>query len=658
MVNKEFTVRPQSGINLSVSQKIVCFSSIAIIAALIIVGCTSLYLSKQQLTLLQVSNSINAAHIIGDDIKDYMLANDMKKIDAKIHDVIERKQLLSLSVFNNKGIERGSGLKDNPLVAKALQTGQTVNQEAIANGIHTLETFLPMANEERCKQCHMNDGAFLGVIKLSSSVEQAYDATKHSGIVMALCAFAALVVSIIFLFVMLKLTIMRKINEFVSNVFALAEGDGDLTKRLDTSGSDELSKVSRYFNGFLDSLERLIASTALSAVNVTATAGSIQTSSQNMSKGIEVAAFQATSVATASEEMSATSGSIAQNCSMASDSSQHSNALASEGMAVIQTTISGMNRISERVQSASTVIDSLGARSDQIGAIVGTIEDIADQTNLLALNAAIEAARAGEQGRGFAVVADEVRALAERTTRATREISEMIKAIQKETKIAVDAMEAGVSEVNKGMEEAARSGEALQQMLHQISEVASQIQQIATAAEEQTATTSEISTNIHQITGAFNKAATTAHQTSTEAENLNKLSEELQNTVRKFKTRESDVLMLAVAANDHRLFVNKIRSAVIGDTQLEASGLPDHHTCRFGKWYDSDGQSICGHLSKYKAINGPHERIHSLSKEAVAAVSNGNQSRADSLMQEIEHVSQSIMVVLDETRRDYISGKQ
>ena len=327
-------------------------------------------------------------------------------------------------------------------------------------------------------------------------------------------------------------------------------------------------------------------------------------------------------------------------------------------MTVIQTTIAGMNRIADRVQSAATVIDSLGARSDQIGAIVGTIEDIADQTNLLALNAAIEAARAGEQGRGFAVVADEVRALAERTTRATREIGEMIKAIQKETKIAVEAMELGVTEVSKGIGEAARSGEALQEMQHQIGEVTNQIHQIATAAEEQTATTSEISTNIHQITGAFNKAAKTSHETSTEAVALNKLSEELQNTVRMFKTRESDVLMLTVAANDHRLFVNKIRSAVIGDTQLEASGLPDHHTCRFGKWYDSDGKSICGHLSKYKTIDGPHERIHSLSKEAVAAVAAGNQSRAHSLMQEIETVSNSIMTALAETRRDFISRKQ
>ena len=159
-------------------------------------------------------------------------------------------------------------------------------------------------------------------------------------------------------------------------------------------------------------------------------------------------------------------------------------------------------------------------RSDQIGEIIGTIEDIADQTNLLALNAAIEAARAGEQGRGFAVVADEVRALAERTTRATREIGEMIKAIQKETKGAVAAMEQGVHQVETGTEEAARSGQALQDILAQVNDVAMQVNQIATAAEEQTATTSEISSNMLQITEVVQQTSHGAHESATAAAQL------------------------------------------------------------------------------------------------------------------------------------------
>jgi methyl-accepting chemotaxis protein len=194
-----------------------------------------------------------------------------------------------------------------------------------------------------------------------------------------------------------------------------------------------------------------------------------------------------------------------------------------------------MYKIAEQVNATSKTVESLGARSDQIGQIVGTIEDIADQTNLLALNAAIEAARAGEQGRGFAVVADEVRALAERTTRATREIGEMIKAIQAETRGAVAAMEKGVKEVENGTVEAGKSGEAISDIIGQIGALQTQVNQIATAAEEQTATTSEISSNMMQITDVVQQTARGAHESAAAASQLNVVAEELQRLVRQFK---------------------------------------------------------------------------------------------------------------------------
>jgi methyl-accepting chemotaxis protein len=246
-------------------------------------------------------------------------------------------------------------------------------------------------------------------------------------------------------------------------------------------------------------------------------------------------AAQAGTVAVASEEMSATSTSISDSCHHAADGAGQASEAAVVGSGVVSSTIVGMERIASRVRSSAQTVEALGARSDQIGAIVATIEDIADQTNLLALNAAIEAARAGEQGRGFAVVADEVRALAERTTRATREIGEMIKAIQTETKQAVSEMEQGVKEVQQGTDDAARSGEALQEILARINEVAMQVNQVATAAEEQTATTSEITNNIHQITEVVQDTASGAHESATAASQLHGNADELQRLVRLFK---------------------------------------------------------------------------------------------------------------------------
>ncbi len=194
-----------------------------------------------------------------------------------------------------------------------------------------------------------------------------------------------------------------------------------------------------------------------------------------------------------------------------------------------------MARIAERVRATARSVENLGSRSDEIGAIVGTIEDIADQTNLLALNAAIEAARAGEQGRGFAVVADEVRALAERTTRATKEIGGMIKAIQAETRQAVSSMEEGVNEVEKGTEEASKSGGALQEILSQINAVTTQINQIATAAEEQSSTSRDISNNMHMITDVIQETATGTHQTAQAADQLAHLADDLKRLVGQFR---------------------------------------------------------------------------------------------------------------------------
>jgi len=268
---------------------------------------------------------------------------------------------------------------------------------------------------------------------------------------------------------------------------------------------------------------------------VSSSAVELQSNAEQMATGAEEVAAQAETVATAGEEMSATSGNIAQNCQMASEGSQQASAAAVSGARVVDETISVMNSIAERVRISAKAVESLGSRSDQIGEIVGTIEDIADQTNLLALNAAIEAARAGEQGRGFAVVADEVRALAERTTRATREIGEMIKAIQQETKGAVIAMEEGVSEVAKGSEKAADSGKALEQILQQINDVNSQIHQVATAAEQQTATTSEISSNMQQITQVVAQTSRGAQDSASAANRLSTLADDLRRIISQFK---------------------------------------------------------------------------------------------------------------------------
>ncbi len=330
--------------------------------------------------------------------------------------------------------------------------------------------------------------------------------------------------------------IKKTLRDVVNGLTQMAVGDADLTQRMDVKRDDEFGELAAAFNTFLENLHKIISMVMKNATQVAHASVDMKLRSSAMADSAERVAIDATTVATASEEMSATSNDIASNCVRAAESSLRTSGFAKDGAVVVNNTITVMNRIAEQVRSSASTVGSLGEKSNQIGAIVGTIQDIADQTNLLALNAAIEAARAGEQGRGFAVVADEVRALADRTSKATREISEMIKSIQIETQGAVDAMNQGVKEVHDGTSEATRSGEALNQILSQVDEVTQQINQIATAAEEQTATTGEISGNIGRITEDALKSSQYAQETTTAAEGLNKLAEELISAIDRFRT--------------------------------------------------------------------------------------------------------------------------
>jgi len=350
------------------------------------------------------------------------------------------------------------------------------------------------------------------------------------GIGLALCTLMALTI-LLALFLARSITV--PISKLASQTAQLARGELDI--QVACTSSDEIGQLACSFKTMTENLRSIISQVSCTSSEVAAAANQLNTTAEHIATGAEQVASQATTVATAGEEMSATSGDIARSCQMAAEGAKQASRSANDGTEVVESTIAVMSQIAAKVQESAKTVESLGARSEQIGAIIGTIEDIADQTNLLALNAAIEAARAGEQGRGFAVVADEVRALAERTTRATREIGEMIKAIQNETKGAVAAMEQGVQQVEAGTSEAAKSGAALREILAQINDVAMQVNQIATAAEEQTSTTSEISRNMMEITEVVRQTSQGAQESATAAAQLNGNAEELQRLVRQFK---------------------------------------------------------------------------------------------------------------------------
>jgi methyl-accepting chemotaxis protein len=324
----------------------------------------------------------------------------------------------------------------------------------------------------------------------------------------------------------------HSIDRMMTAMDKLAQGD--LRVRLEIERDDE---IGRLFNGFNDSVnnirEMLVKVTE--ALGATASASSqISSSTEEMAAGAQEQTSQASEVASAVEQMSKTILETTRNANLAADTARISGVNAQEGGRVVLGTMEGMVRIAQVVKQSAETVQALGQSSDQIGEIVQVIDDIADQTNLLALNAAIEAARAGEQGRGFAVVADEVRKLAERTTKATKEIATMIKQIQKDTAGAVDSMNRGTEEVERGQALAEKSSASLKQIIEGSQKVVDVVTQVAAASEEQASASEQISKNIEAITSVTQESAAGTQQIARAAEDLNRLTSNLQELLGQF----------------------------------------------------------------------------------------------------------------------------
>lgn len=334
------------------------------------------------------------------------------------------------------------------------------------------------------------------------------------------------------------IVIVRSINLGVAHLVNGASklAHGDLTSRIDSSSKDELGEVAQAFNKMASDFSSLIQHVhessdglALAANNLSSTAGNLHAGSENQTK-------HAASMATAVDNLNASVGEIAGRAEGTAAAANTARSTTKHGQQVVNQAVAGIRKIADTVSESTAIITSLGERSDQIGRIVNVIKDIADQTNLLALNAAIEAARAGEQGRGFAVVADEVRKLAERTTKATSEISSMISTIQEETGNAVRSMITGSEQVGTGVELANQAGEVLQQINSSVASMAEMIDQIAELTRAQHAASTEITQQVEQIAAEAQENFTSIGQVMHASQSLQGLSTTLQEGVNHFKT--------------------------------------------------------------------------------------------------------------------------
>lgn len=310
---------------------------------------------------------------------------------------------------------------------------------------------------------------------------------------------------------------------------------GDLSRSIEIRRKTEISQMYLAIKELQHSMRGMISEMQTTSSRVADASGVLRTSSSEIAAGTEDACQQSSSVATAVEQLAAVSSTISQSCTEMAEKAATTEKATRSGEEIITNMNSMMGEIERMVIGTTEAVKALGATSEKIGDIVVAIGDIADQTNLLALNAAIEAARAGEQGRGFAVVADEVRSLAERTTKATREIQNIIGSLQHDVANVVTSMEQSAGSVRNGTRDVQRSSEAIGTIREHIVPLMDHVSQIATAAEEQSATAASITASMHQITEVIDSAARGAQQTETAAGELAGTAGELDRKVRQFK---------------------------------------------------------------------------------------------------------------------------
>jgi methyl-accepting chemotaxis protein len=344
-----------------------------------------------------------------------------------------------------------------------------------------------------------------------------------------------ILVPLLFISTLIARSISSPINATTKAMNDISAGEGDLTQRLHSEGNDEVASMVLAFNTFIEKIQTTIADVNNAHTALAQATHQLDDFAKSGKQHMEQQNQETYQVATAVTEMSSTVQEIARSAEQAADSVKGANDQALEGLEIMAKTSNGITDLAHEVKCAAEVIDQLQAESQSIGSVLDVIRGIAEQTNLLALNAAIEAARAGEQGRGFAVVADEVRTLASRTQKSTEEINEMIAHLQKGTAQAVSTMNNGSKKASDTVELADTSAHALKKIVNSISTISEMNIQIATAAEEQSCVAQEIDRSIVRISKLSEESSDNSNQVSAATSDLKNLGAELNRIINKFK---------------------------------------------------------------------------------------------------------------------------
>ena len=531
---------------ISVQVKILAAVIMVFLIAMAAVTAYSAQQQKEELLRAVEAQAGDLTNSYFDSMNTMMVTGTMAKREILRDKMKVRDEVLEIRMIRGEPVSKlfGPGFEDEKAVGdeelQALQ-GKRVFNVVEVDGHRELDIIQPFHassnyNGINCISCHqVEEGTVLGAVHLRYSLEKRDAAVERSVLHGALMNLGVFIVGLVLLTVLVRHIVIKPLNVLRETVETV-EGDVDLRPRVRLSVNDEFGNVGTSVNNMLDRFRSTIHELAANIEGLVEHATGLSQVAEQSESGIAEQEQQTKQLTLAVSELSTAAQDVASSAAKAEEAARQALTSASDGQGVVSQVVNDIALLAGRIENAGNVVKELAEGTGKIGQVSEAITAIAEQTNLLALNAAIEAARAGEQGRGFAVVADEVRSLAQRTQEATQEIRNIIEQLRNSSEEAVKVMEEGKEEAEHSVNESRLAGNALQEIAASVSSITDMNTRIATAAEEQSAMVEEVNRNIVSINGVVHKAAEGSRQTSRSSEDLASVASRLEQMITQFKT--------------------------------------------------------------------------------------------------------------------------
>jgi methyl-accepting chemotaxis protein len=500
------------------------------------------------ITIKQLEKAILIERLMraaGESATDMSVAEMHKQITTLAHEIdVEIKQaeaILAEAKLHALSETLKAEIVDLEQDMKAIEKEHIEFEGAVENLITSIERGEPVSSDkvieiqylEQALNHHI-EAVTVGIVALTEHTIEKVHHDEQMGMYMIILFTALAVILGLLVSSSVIKGIVKPLHNVISSLKYVAQ-NGDLTHRIEVKSDDEVGDMTRALNKFFDALQELVHEIISSATQLAAAAEETSTVIHSTTQEIASQKSETVAVASAINEMSSAVKEVAESAQRASSAANESDVHSKSGRAVVQQTVSAIQTLAYEIEASSSVIQSVKSGSENIGTVLDVIKNIAEQTNLLALNAAIEAARAGEQGRGFAVVADEVRTLAQKTQISTQEIEALIETLQAGSDDAVNTMMKNKSSVEALVEHIEQTAHSLDAITGSVSGISEMNLLIASAAEEQNYVVQEINNNIHNIQGIAEQTDTSAGHISGASQEVAQLSAHLKGMVEQFK---------------------------------------------------------------------------------------------------------------------------